>query len=487
VAPGKFYEAPIDWAFNNNITTGKTATTFEPDAGVTRGESVTFLKRYNDNIVKQTVGSLACTTGQIPVFGGADWACGSDQTVPDTNTDALGSLSCTTDQVAHYDGTDWVCGTTKLVVGLTSAGNSNIPINLFGENFGESSSIAIGTDGRPVITHFGATSGDLLVSHCNAPDCSTGAITTTLDTGGEGGVVGQESAITIGSDGFPIISYMDSNATTLKSYHCADLYCSITGTTTVLNSPGGSGPFGTSIVIGTDGLPIISYGTMSSLETIHCTAVDCSGGGTVRPLDSGFIVSVTSIAIGTDGFPIISYQDFTNENLKAYHCTAIDCSTGAPETLDTGGTGYSTSVAIGADGLPIISYTNTVPPAGNLRGYHCGTVSCSTGNATAALDTWNTGGVSNSATTSIASGADGLPIITYTDSSNGHLKAYRCDIADCSTGGTSATLDNTTTTRYADLTIGFDGRPIASYVLATSTGDKLMVARVSPTLTVGFG
>ncbi|MEQ8842915.1 MAG: hypothetical protein RIB98_18210, partial [Acidimicrobiales bacterium] len=43
---------PVDWAFNNDITTGKTATSFAPEDNVTRGESVTFLKRYNDNIVE---------------------------------------------------------------------------------------------------------------------------------------------------------------------------------------------------------------------------------------------------------------------------------------------------------------------------------------------------------------------------------------------------------------------------------------------------
>jgi S-layer family protein len=51
VDDGAFYAAPVEWAFDNNITTGKTATSFAPLDDVTRGESVTFLKRYNDNIV----------------------------------------------------------------------------------------------------------------------------------------------------------------------------------------------------------------------------------------------------------------------------------------------------------------------------------------------------------------------------------------------------------------------------------------------------
>jgi S-layer homology domain len=52
VPDSKFYADPVEWAFNNGITTGTSATTFSPEDGVTRGESVTFLKRYDDNIVQ---------------------------------------------------------------------------------------------------------------------------------------------------------------------------------------------------------------------------------------------------------------------------------------------------------------------------------------------------------------------------------------------------------------------------------------------------
>ena len=55
VDDSKFYADPVEWAFDNGITTGKTATTFAPDDNVTRGESVTFLKRYNDNVVEPAI------------------------------------------------------------------------------------------------------------------------------------------------------------------------------------------------------------------------------------------------------------------------------------------------------------------------------------------------------------------------------------------------------------------------------------------------
>ncbi|GJM39512.1 MAG: hypothetical protein DHS20C19_28790 [Acidimicrobiales bacterium] len=48
VADGKFYAGPVEWAFDNEITTGTSPTTFSPEDDVTRGEAVTFLKRYHD-------------------------------------------------------------------------------------------------------------------------------------------------------------------------------------------------------------------------------------------------------------------------------------------------------------------------------------------------------------------------------------------------------------------------------------------------------
>jgi hypothetical protein len=58
VPDDKFYAGPVEWAYDNNITTGKTATSFAPDDNVTRGESVTFLQRYNDNIVDPAINDL---------------------------------------------------------------------------------------------------------------------------------------------------------------------------------------------------------------------------------------------------------------------------------------------------------------------------------------------------------------------------------------------------------------------------------------------
>ena len=79
-----------------------------------------------------------------------------------------------------------------------------------------------------------------------------------------------------------------------------------------------------------------------------------------RTLDNtGYVGWHTSIAIGTNGNPIISYHDDTNGDLKVAACTNPTCTTSTNTTLDnTGDVGYTTSIAIGTNGNPIISYND---------------------------------------------------------------------------------------------------------------------------------
>lgn len=58
VEDDRFYADPVEWAAANAITTGKSPTMFAPLDAVTRGESVTFLKRYDDNITQPALADL---------------------------------------------------------------------------------------------------------------------------------------------------------------------------------------------------------------------------------------------------------------------------------------------------------------------------------------------------------------------------------------------------------------------------------------------
>ena len=124
--------------------------------------------------------------------------------------------------------------------------------------------------------------------------------------------MGFHTSIAIGADGLPVISYQDQTADALEVVKCGNATCSAGNTISVVDDPANLVGLYTSIVIGTDGLPVISYHdeTAGALMVARCGNAACSAGNTITTVDDTDVVGAfTSIAIGTDGFPVISYQD----------------------------------------------------------------------------------------------------------------------------------------------------------------------------------
>jgi hypothetical protein len=76
IDPSAFYADAVEWAYDNNITTGTSPTTFSPDDNVTRGQNVTFAKRYHDNVA-------------APATATAQAAADAAQTDADANASAI--------------------------------------------------------------------------------------------------------------------------------------------------------------------------------------------------------------------------------------------------------------------------------------------------------------------------------------------------------------------------------------------------------------
>ena len=173
-----------------------------------------------------------------------------------------------------------------------------------------------------MISYFDNTNFDLKVVHCTNTSCLSFDTPTTVDSTG---VVGVDTSITIGIDGFPVISYRDLANNDLKVAHCTNTSCSTFDTPTTVDSTGAVG-FDTSITIGTDGLPVISYRDSDNddLKVVHCTNTSCSTFDTPTTVDSVGGQN-SSITIGTDGLPVISYHDTTNTALKVAKCTNPYC------------------------------------------------------------------------------------------------------------------------------------------------------------------
>ena len=254
----------------------------------------------------------------------------------------------------------------------------------------------------PIVSYFGGQNSDLKVLHCGKADCSdtdpgslTGNEIMTIESAG---LTGKYTSIAQSKDPapVPVISYYDISNGNLKFVKCTTVDCS--GVQTPLTLDAGNpvtddvGWF-TSVAVLADNKPIISYynNTTKDLNVLKCGQADCNGSGPtaniITTLDTGGDVgSKTSIIIGSDGFPVISYYDATNFDLKIAKCMKADCSTGTlMRRMDGAATkvGVYTSIALGADTMPVVSYiTNEDGAETNkyaLKVAHCGNIFCQPG------------------------------------------------------------------------------------------------------------
>ncbi len=246
---------------------------------------------------------------------------------------------------------------------------------------GSEPALTTGSDGLALMSYFDHVNGDLKLLHCDHVTClqvDQLYAPITLDSTGD---VGRYSSITIGTDGFGLISYLDYTNASLKVLHCGNTLCNNGNTLTSVDGTGQPGS-DTSIIIGADGLGLIAYYDVANtaLKVLHCGNLACNSGNTITSVDSAGIVGINaSIAIGADGLAMVSYYDASNQNLKALHCGNPACNSGnLSTTLDThyawapGDDGLYTSIALGADGLMLISYYS--PFWTDLKVFHCSNV-----------------------------------------------------------------------------------------------------------------
>jgi hypothetical protein len=260
-------------------------------------------------------------------------------------------------------------------------------------------SIALGSDGLPLISYHDLTEFRLHVAHCSDPSCAAATVNTLAAE-----VVGfWSNAIALGSDGLALISYQAADS--LRVAHCDDTLCSTASFATI--DSGIDGDVTTSIAIGTDGRALIAYNRRSGFTGIpmvaHCKDAACSS-ATVTALDA--VGRDASITIGADGLGLVAYWDHLNWGLKVAHCENVACTTASVSVVDSGSVGGGAKIRIGPDGLGLIAYSDDFS-AFMVKVAHCNDVPCSSAK-TVRL------GRGNGGPTGLVFGADGLPLITYT-------------------------------------------------------------------------
>ncbi|HEV8359455.1 MAG TPA: hypothetical protein VGR28_03265 [Candidatus Thermoplasmatota archaeon] len=376
------------------------------------------------------------------------------------------------------------CATGHVVTAVTTAGDAGCAVDrwwLTGSvpranklatvdatgDVGQYASLTVGENALPVIAYYDATNGDLKVAACAALACDAGTTISTLDSTGN---VGREASIAIGLDGKPVVAYRDLTNGDLKVAKCGNAACSAGTAITSVDTAGDVGRH-VSIAIGTDGFPAIAYEdvTNSDLKVAKCGNAACSAGNTVTTVDSaGIVGGHTSIAIGPDGFPVISYADNTNNDLKVAKCGNAACSAGNTLTaVYVNSAGSSTSIAIGSTGTPVIAYQTGQGP----RVTRCGNAACTAGN-TFVDPLQGLGDTPGDFSLVLAS--DGLPFVAYYETAGADLKVLKCSDTGCSAGNTATAVDTTGTVgEHASATLGADELPIVAYYDATN-GDLRM-------------
>jgi hypothetical protein len=289
-------------------------------------------------------------------------------------------------------------------------------------------------------------SNQKIVWNSNVPKNNTITVVDSSDD------VGLFTSIAIGVDGFPVISYYDTTNDDLKVAKCVTPDCASSIITTV-DSAGNTGAH-TALAIGTDGNPVVSYRdvTNGDLKVAKCNDMSCSS-STISTVDSADDVGLyTSITIGLDGFPRISYYDQTNGDLKIATCNNSSCSSSTLYGFShSNNMGLHTSISVSTDGILIISAYDATDD--NAKLFSCVTGDCSEGLGFSAIS--EGGGQFSSMTLN----EQMLPIFSHTSGSI--LYVTSCSAYHCGTQNTISIVDYVG--EKTSIAIGVEEKPIISY------------------------
>ena len=102
VKSGVYYEKAVAWAVENKVTTGTSATTFSPDATVTRGQSVTFLWKANNSPAAEGTSAFADVAAGVYYAPAVAWAVEKGVTSGMSATTFAPNSNCTRAQIVTF-------------------------------------------------------------------------------------------------------------------------------------------------------------------------------------------------------------------------------------------------------------------------------------------------------------------------------------------------------------------------------------------------
>ena len=343
---------------------------------------------------------------------------------------------------------------------LVSNGLDTTIIDGSANQTGDGASVAIGTDGFPVLSYDGnngAGAGGAYVLKCGNTDCTAGNTITNIHSG-----YSYDTAIAIGSDGFPVVVHTEHSPSKLVVFvKCGNAACSSGNTTTTIASDATNAMWQVAVAIGADDIPVVSYSqSTTSLYVVKCGNAACSSGNTTSTIEA--LGVYPSLKIGADDNPIISY--IVSGDLKVAHCGNDSCSSGNTLTTvdNTTTVDENTALEVGTDGFARIAYFDD--PNGRVKFAECSNTNCSS-NTISVVDDPAVGKAGKFV--SIALDGSDNPVLAYqrglANDSGGRLD-YAYYVGTGGTGCTGSTAWSCTSLyspggKHSSMVIGDDGYP----------------------------
>ena len=347
--------------------------------------------------------------------------------------------------------------------GGVSAAPSTLPIDQVGDA-GQQNAIAIGGDGFPVVSYLRADNGSLKVTKCGSADCSTGNQTTIVVPSG----MSSNGSIAVPADGRPVLTYVLAGAVRLLK--CGNAACSSGNGSVSLGA--GDSP---ALAIASNGFPMVVANEAGGVRVTRCDDASCSTSQqtSIPQAQTGSL----DVTVGAGGLPVIA-SIIDGVGLRVARCGNADC-TGVVsfQTLDDFGRFYSKpALTVADDGFPVVAYVasgGTFDPYRYVRVTRCRDAQCTSGNSI------NVVGQAYESDVAIALASDGLPLIAFQSSDPGiplGMTVAKCGSASCASHSTLTVIDTKPQTgSYCSVAVDPAGRPVASYY--DSANLDLFVAR----------
>ncbi|MFP6640301.1 MAG: hypothetical protein VCC04_08660 [Myxococcota bacterium] len=459
------------------------------------------------NLLSQ-VGDLESQLGSFPVDGDIGSELASLSSALSSVQATLGTMSASTSSLetqlaaaaGHIAAVSSQLG-TPVTSSVAPNGGTGLGLGIY------LFSMSTSATGNPLLVHINNGNGGIWTADpysirltvCDDPSCASSSLSPELDLGtvdswmtcteyytdpdtGEEMCMMEEEEygpnplefpqVATGSDGLPVITYLEPTDDDLKFIHCGNATCSAGNTLRTLVSVTAAG-WGSDLAIGGDGLPIVSYyDTTHGFMILHCLDLTCTSVYThvVDGAVGGDWDHSSSITAGADGLAVAAYYDGGGENLGFARCSTASCTSTSNTILDSAGdVGLNPAIAIGSSGYPSIAYHDATESSIHL--ITCGDATCSEfSGATIASS------VSGQNTISLQFTDEGTPIISWTDATSDEVRVVSCPTADCSVKGPEHAW--IADARDHALIMNGEDTPIVGYLESHWLGD-LVVERLS--------